>query len=95
MNEIIKSEKIPKMDREVFVNKLDAFLSRMTSADKKMKFLGVRDEADFRRLNFMLDKYNVNRKTKAESFGARPGGVSQKAVHLYGAQSNRVPGGSP
>lgn len=75
INALVNNDKIPKLERETFVNKLDVFLSKMPSVEAKMTFLGVKDETEFRKLNYLLDKYNVNRQVRKESQGLRKSSI--------------------
>ena len=62
INNIARSNVIPSTDKAVFIRKLDDYLDRFKSAEEIFDFLGIKDEMEFRQLNYILDKYSGNRK---------------------------------
>ena len=71
INNVVKNNMIFKDERTIFVIKLDAFLEKFTSQEEKFNFLGIADEMEYRKLNYMLDKYNLNRNMYSESSGKK------------------------
>ncbi len=61
ISNIVKNNIIPTPEKPIFLHKLNEFLGRLKTKEEIYKFLGVKNEMEFKQLNYNLDKYGVGR----------------------------------
>jgi hypothetical protein len=61
INFLVNSNLIPQNDRSIFYAKLNEFIKKFKTKKEIFEFLGVKDETEFRKLNYNLDKYSLNK----------------------------------